>query len=502
MNNHRFPASPMGAMTNSVAGSLDFALAHPDKKSAGPRSRQSLLDFGNTSSSTSNSNNVGATFGPNPEIAASLFDDWLSSDLQQAGFVVPNEYDDSSSSCSDSESSSSSSPTSSHQHSHSPILPSKKEEESPILGFASLDRDYLIQSPGAGPGIDSFSHPVATGNMSFFPDLQQTAYGRALVASANIAALAQQHQQQQQQQQQQEQHLGQLNMTPIMGLTPEAVQQAAAALNIPWSKSLEQAVLAQSLLASFPMAMAAASASASAPPSASATTSPLLRQQQSPLASMMPKQGASMTVAHDLAMDISPPSTPLMSSMSTMTMSSPSPQTPTLPLLPNSPPPTTTTYPTLAPATPTTPRLSILSSTQSCRSIPGSASASPTIIKATTYKSTYRSASLTPKRDRDFDDPPSVLEGRDLSEMDEIALKRAKNTDAARRSRHKKLIKMESLEQRVAELEVENSMFESKLNEVELERSLLADKDHLQQARIQELEVLLATATREQMQRY
>ncbi|KAK3838168.1 MAG: hypothetical protein J3R72DRAFT_423376 [Linnemannia gamsii] len=284
-----------------------------------------------------------------------------------------------------------------------------------------------------------------------------------------------------------------------MGLTPEAVQQAAAALNIPWSKSLEQAVIAQSLLNSFPMAMAAASTSASA---SSPTTAPLRQQQQQPLAPLMPKHGASMTVAHDLAMDISPPSTPLMSSMSTMSMSSPSPQTPTLPLLPSSPPPsTTTTYPTLAPATPTTPRLSILSSTQSCLSIPGSTSASsPTIVKATTYKSTYRSATLQPKRDRDFDDPPSVLEGKDLSEMDETALKRAKNTDAARRSRYKKLIKMESLEQRVAELEVENSMFESKLNEVELERSLLADKDHLQQARIQELEVLLAAATREQIQ--
>ncbi|KAG0371009.1 hypothetical protein BGX24_001848, partial [Mortierella sp. AD032] len=161
MNNHHFSASPMDARANSAsaAGSLDFALAHQDKKSAGPRSQQSLLDFGNSSNNISNinsSNNVDAAFGPTPEIAASLFDDWLSSDLQQAGFVAPNEYDDSSSS-SDSESSSSS-PASSHQHSHSPILPSKKEEDSPVLGFASLDRDYLIQSPcgHSGGGLDSF----------------------------------------------------------------------------------------------------------------------------------------------------------------------------------------------------------------------------------------------------------------------------------------------------------------------------------------------------------
>ena len=113
------------------------------------------------------------------------------------------------------------------------------------------------------------------------------------------------------------------------------------------------------------------------------------------------------------------------------------------------------------------------------------------------YKSTYRSASLV-KRNREVEDPPSVLDGKDPSEMDEVSLKRAKNTDAARRSRHKKLVRTECLEQRVAELEVENSMFESKLNEVELERSLLAEKDHMQQARIQELELLL-TSVREKL---
>jgi len=112
-------------------------------------------------------------------------------------------------------------------------------------------------------------------------------------------------------------------------------------------------------------------------------------------------------------------------------------------------------------------------------------------IQATTYKSTYREASLF-KRNREHEEPPSILEGMDLTDLDETTLKRAKNTDAARRSRHKKQIRMESLEQRVAELEVENSMFESKLNEVELERSLLADKGQIQQARIQELEFILS----------
>ncbi|KAG0018413.1 hypothetical protein BGZ81_010253, partial [Podila clonocystis] len=222
-----------------------------------------------------------------------------------------------------------------------------------------------------------------------------------------------------------------------------------------------------SLLASFPMALAMPAPAASAPV-APAAPSPLARTTSLP--PLMPKQGASMTVAHmpDTAMD-SPPSTPMSAPMSPV-----SPMTHTMPLSEAS-----------------TPRmsLSILSSTQT--SLPVVA-ANGAAIKATTYKSTYRSASLL-KRDREFDEPPSVLDGRDISEMDEVSLKRAKNTDAARRSRRKKLIKMESLEQRVAELEVENSMFETKLNEVELERSLLADKDQMQQARIQELEAILSS---------
>lgn len=85
-----------------------------------------------------------------------------------------------------------------------------------------------------------------------------------------------------------------------------------------------------------------------------------------------------------------------------------------------------------------------------------------------------------------------MLDGLNVTDLDESTLKRAKNTDAARRSRFKKQVRMDSLEQRVAELEVENSMFENKLNEVELQRSLLAEREHVQQARIQELEFMLA----------
>ncbi|KAF9319999.1 hypothetical protein BG003_007525 [Podila horticola] len=388
------------------ADSLDFALAQDsNKKASFAPSRQGFLnDFGS----------LDTVFG-STDLSATLFDDWLSSDLQQAGFLSQQQQEDSSSSSS-----------SDSDNSHSPVL---SEQDSPALGFDSITSDAdLIHSPG-----------FDTATMGFFPDIPNPSPVRLFGNTPAPAA-------------------------PMMPLTAESVQQAAAALNIPWSKGLEEAVLAQSLLASFPMALAMPAPAAPAP----VAPAPLARTASLP--ALMPKQGASMTVAHmpDTAMD-SPPSTPLSAPMSPV-----SPMTHTMPLSEAS-----------------TPRmsLSILSSTQT--SLPLVA-ANGSNIKAMTYKSTYRSASLL-KRDREFDEPPSVLDGRDIAEMDEVSLKRAKNTDAARRSRRKKLIKMESLEQRVAELEVENSMFETKLNEVELERSLLADKDQMQQARIQELEGILSS---------
>ena len=366
-----------------------------------------MLDFGS----------LDTVFGSS-ELSVSLFDDWLSNDLEQAGFTS---QDDSSSSDSDS-------------NIHSPVL-SSKSNDSPILGFDSIASDAeLIQSPGFGS------------NMAFFPEMQSAtsarAFASALASTGNNTSNG--------------------TSAPMLPLTPEAVQQAAAALNIPWSKGLEEAVLAQSLLASFPMALPMAAAAVA---TVRQPATPLAASPAASFASLLPKHGASINVAHDSALDT------LMS-----------PMTPASPMSERA----RSVTPSMAP--PSTPRLSILSSVQT--RLPN-AGANNSAVHATTYKSSYRSASL--KRDREFEDPPSVLDGKDVSEMDEVALKRAKNTDAARRSRHKKLVKMESLEQRVAELEVENSMFESKLNEVELERSLLADKDHMQQARIQELEQLLSS---------
>lgn len=251
---------------------------------------------------------------------------------------------------------------------------------------------------------------------------------------------------------------------PVLPLSPDAVRQAAAALNIPWSKGLEEAVLAQSLLASIPMTLAMPVAS---PATAAAQIAPAAAPEV-----------------------MTPPSPAVSTPASPSPRSSPAPQS-----QPMERERSTSVTPSIAPSTPRM-SLSILS-TQTTAPVGNSG------VKATVYKSAYRQASLPStgrrcnmnlkRNDREWDDTPSVLEGKDVSEMDEVALKRAKNTDAARRSRRKKLILMEGLEQRVAELEVENSMFESKLNEVELERSLLADKDQMQQARIMELEAMLSS---------
>ncbi|KAI9494367.1 hypothetical protein BDB00DRAFT_313342 [Zychaea mexicana] len=79
-------------------------------------------------------------------------------------------------------------------------------------------------------------------------------------------------------------------------------------------------------------------------------------------------------------------------------------------------------------------------------------------------------------------------------EQDDIAVKRQRNTDAARRSRLKKLMKMEALEQRVTELEGENSRLTTRVAVLESEKSGLESKDKDLQERVRVLEEQLAEA--------
>ncbi|CDS05053.1 hypothetical protein LRAMOSA07582 [Lichtheimia ramosa] len=79
-------------------------------------------------------------------------------------------------------------------------------------------------------------------------------------------------------------------------------------------------------------------------------------------------------------------------------------------------------------------------------------------------------------------------------EREDIVLKRQRNTDAARRSRLKKLLKMEALEKRVNELEGENTRLTTRVAVLESEKSGLENKDKDLQERIRVLEEQLAEA--------
>ncbi|KAF9899021.1 hypothetical protein BX616_003357 [Lobosporangium transversale] len=79
-------------------------------------------------------------------------------------------------------------------------------------------------------------------------------------------------------------------------------------------------------------------------------------------------------------------------------------------------------------------------------------------------------------------------------ENEEIIAKRAKNTDAARRSRLKKLVRLETLEAKVAELEATNNRLTMKVAILETEKNGHLSKEADQSARIAQLEAKLAEA--------
>ncbi|KAI8148647.1 hypothetical protein BJV82DRAFT_592815 [Fennellomyces sp. T-0311] len=81
-----------------------------------------------------------------------------------------------------------------------------------------------------------------------------------------------------------------------------------------------------------------------------------------------------------------------------------------------------------------------------------------------------------------------------LSPQDEAAIKRQKNTDAARRSRLKKVLKMEALETRVSELEKVNSNLVLRVAVLDSEKSGLRSKESSYEQRIKMLESQLAEA--------
>ncbi|KAF9126755.1 hypothetical protein BGX30_015096 [Mortierella sp. GBA39] len=226
-------------------------------------------------------------------------------------------------------------------------------EDSPVLGFDSF---------GSAMGPSLFDMSMA------FPAIDSTASPVAAVAASPVM--------------------------PV--LTSTAVQQAAAALNIPWSAELESAVMAQAALgAASPLAVAAQPAA-------------------SPKVEAVEAEFSSSTV-----------STPAVSRE--------------------------------------------VSVAPEVAAVGASAPVAP--------KPKSKKRRLTPEE-----------------EAAEVVAKRAKNTDAARRSRMKKLIKLEGLEAKAFDLESANSDLNMRIAILETEKSGFLAKEAEQAARIAQLEAQLAEA--------
>lgn len=124
-------------------------------------------------------------------------------------------------------------------------------------------------------------------------------------------------------------------------------------------------------------------------------------------------------------------------------------------------------------------------------SMSSSVVASPSVMSST-------SASSTPL----INHPNTIRRKRSISEVeknpqhmvDDLAMKRAKNTDAARRSRLRKVIKMESLEKQVTEFKIENNELQTRVAVLESEKKGLEEKNAEKDARVKMLEQQLAEA--------
>ncbi|KAF9585984.1 hypothetical protein BGW38_010676 [Lunasporangiospora selenospora] len=279
------------------------------------------------------------------------FDEWLAADLQLGGLLSSDEA---------------SSLTSS---------PYSALDDSPILGFDSFANSSL--------GSSLFDLPLALPTTSTETSAIPSAVSVSLpVPFANMASVV----------------TAPVHARPV--LTTDAVKQAAAALNIPWSHDLELAVMAQ--------------AANNAIPVLSLNTTPAM---------VIPK----IEPTEQCFTPIVLPETPLATS------------------------------PVFA--------------------------AASVAIPVSTSVSTESAATSNKKRAASPDD-----------EADEVVAKRAKNTDAARRSRLKKLLRLEGLEAKVSELEVSNNKLTMKVAILETEKNGHLVKEAEQSTRIAQLEAKLAEA--------
>ncbi|CAG8688421.1 16668_t:CDS:1 [Cetraspora pellucida] len=115
---------------------------------------------------------------------------------------------------------------------------------------------------------------------------------------------------------------------------------------------------------------------------------------------------------------------------------------------------------------------------------------SPAKIAATSPAASTPSTSLLTKTTADNSRKRSVngVEKDSKTVPEELAIKRAKNTDAARKSRLRKVLKMESLEKQVNELKIENKKFQTRVAVLESEKKGLKEKNIEKDNRIRLLE--------------
>ncbi|CAG8517978.1 12255_t:CDS:1 [Gigaspora margarita] len=129
-----------------------------------------------------------------------------------------------------------------------------------------------------------------------------------------------------------------------------------------------------------------------------------------------------------------------------------------------------------------------LMNTRNTRSSPlSSTKSSPVIVSS-------KSSPTKPANGRSRKRSENEIEKDSETISEELAIKRAKNTDAARRSRLRKVIKMESLEKQVNDLKVENNELQTRIAVLESEKKGLEEKNLDKDNRIRLLEQQLTEA--------
>ncbi|KAI8984417.1 hypothetical protein BDF20DRAFT_816659 [Mycotypha africana] len=138
-------------------------------------------------------------------------------------------------------------------------------------------------------------------------------------------------------------------------------------------------------------------------------------------------------------------------------------------------------------APPSTPIITSVTATTNTTKKTVEVSHQPSVVNATTP--TFSAAPTSNRRKRAASDDTN-----NMGSLDEAAIKRQKNTDAARRSRLRKVQKMEALENKVAELEKINAGLLMRVAVLDSEKTNLKAKESSFESRIKVLEEQLMEA--------